>query len=331
MIEPAGKVRKRRRLAVALLLIGGAIAATVAASSARRSPAPKLPDPNGYDDFVKAGRMVKGEWPAKGNLAKAPVPDVRAFVEANKAVLDLARIGLGSECMVPIENNSQGLEKHHEEIGPVRAVGRLLNGEGIVAEADGRIADAARAWLDEMALGQAVTQGGMGTDQAVGMAIQTPAIIGLRKIRDRLPAAQIPVILRELEAIDARRVPLEAVEARYDAWYRGTFNPFSRVILHYNGVEKAGKTGELAVVKQRSKVERDLHFLLAELAIHAYHEDKGSWPRSLKDLVPAYLKAVPIDPNTGKPVDYPASEKGELTDDLSAIARPDGQVKPAGP
>ncbi len=327
-------VRKPRRHWRKLGVLLAIVAATGAVlwSAGRQPPSPKLPDPNGYDDIVRAGSLVKGAWPNKGDFAKAAVSDVRAFVEANKATLDLARVGLGRECMVPLENSQAGLEKHFEAMSPIRAVGRLLQGEAQVAEADGRIVDASKAYRDELALGQAVTQGGMGNDQQVGCVMQWMAIIGLRKLRDRLPREEIPAILRELEAVDRKRVPLEAVEARWLAWYQGSHNLAIRTMYRWNGLEKMSRADEIGVVRNaRNRVERDLNFLLAELAIHAYHQDKGTWPRSVKDLIPAYLTAVPIDPNNGKPVDYPANANGELTDDLASIARPDGEVTPPKP
>jgi hypothetical protein len=326
--EPVRKSWRHRRKAAALLAIVAATAA-VLATTGRQPPLPKLPDPNGYDDIVKAGSLVKGTWPNKGDFAKAAVSDVRAFVEANKATLDLARVGLGRECVVPLENSQEGMERHFEALSPIRAVGRLLQGEALVAQADGRIADASKAYHDELALGQAVTQGGMGVDHSIGSVIQWQAIVGLRKLRDRLPVEEIPAILRELEAADRKRVPLEAVEARWLAWYQGAHNPLTRTMFRLSGIEKKGRADELGVVRKgRDRVERDLRFLLAELAIHAYHQDKGTWPRSLNDLVPAYVSAVPIDPGTGKPLDYPANAEGELTDDLASIARPDGEVAP---
>jgi hypothetical protein len=172
----------------------------------------------------------------------------------------------------------------------------------------------------------------MSIDQQVGCVMQWQAIVGLRKLRDRLPREEILAILGELEALDRNRVPLEAVEARWLAWYKGAHNPAIRAMYRWNGLEKMGRAGEISATRKgRDRVERDLRFLLAELAIRAYHQDKGTWPRSVKDLVPAYLTAVPIDPNTGKPLDYPANADGELTDDLTSIARPDGEVTPPKP
>ncbi|KPK80528.1 MAG: hypothetical protein AMJ81_11940 [Phycisphaerae bacterium SM23_33] len=46
------------------------------------------------------------------------------------------------------------------------------------------------------------------------------------------------------------------------------------------------------------------------LAIAAYRAEKGRWPAQLKDLSPAYLKEVPPDRFTGKPLIYKLQPKG---------------------
>jgi hypothetical protein len=44
--------------------------------------------------------------------------------------------------------------------------------------------------------------------------------------------------------------------------------------------------------------------LLIQLAARAYELEKGERPKSLADLVPAYLKAIPHDPLTGTNMAY---------------------------
>ena len=323
-------VRKPRRIGLkAGVLVAILVGVFVAMSGGRRPPPQKLPVPNGYDDIVQAGSLVKGTWPGKGNLNKAELPEIRAFVEANEAALDRARVGLGRECMAPIENSQEGLDKHIQDINFFAQIGGLLQAEAMVADADGRVADASKSFRDKLALGLAMTQGGLPFDMASGCNIQWQAVIGLRKLRDRLPVEQIPALLRELEGIDRKGVPVEAVEARAQAFYQSAHNPYFRMMFRLNGMDKTAKAADRKMAQQgRERVDRSLRFLLAELAIHAYHEDKKTWPRSVQDLVPAYLTAVPIDPTSGQGIDYPTNEAGELTDDLAAIGRLNGEVKP---
>jgi hypothetical protein len=332
MTEPARTPpdpRKRRRIIVGAIL-GLVVAVATAASLSRPTVlGPRLPDPNGYDDLVRAGSMIQGTWPSKGDLARADVAEVKAFVEANKPALDRARVGLDRECLMPLENSLAGLEKRLDALGRTRSLSRLFQGEAIVAQAEGRVSDAARIDRDSIALGQAMTQGGMGNDVAVGWMVQSLAIVRLRRLKDRLPAETCRSLIRELESLEGRRVTLGAVRDRWADWYRGSYNLYQRSMMRWSGIEKSGEQSELAVAKKsRDKVERDMRFFMVELAIHAYHEDKGTWPRTVRELVPDYLRSALIDPATGKTLEYPANPSGELTDDLGSIARPDGEVNP---
>ena len=327
--RPARPLRRLRLKLGALAAIVGAI--VVATSVGGRPASPKLPNPNGYDDLIRAGSLAKGDW-QHTNMARPDLAAFRSLVEANKAALDLARVGLGRECVVPIENTLEGVGKHIESVRPIFQLSRLFQAEGIVLEADCRFLDASKSYRDKLALGQAITQGAMGNDLQIGSVFQTQAVAGLRRLRDRLPIGEIPAILRELEALDERRVSLKDVDDRWLAWYQGAHNPFMRAKYRWNGLDKVGRAGEMSMARQgRERAARGLRFLLAELAIHAYHEDRKSWPRSLGDLVPTYLASSPLDPVTGLPIDYPVNSSGELTDDLSAIARPDGEITVRSP
>jgi hypothetical protein len=44
--------------------------------------------------------------------------------------------------------------------------------------------------------------------------------------------------------------------------------------------------------------------LLVQLAARAYELENGKRPKSLADLVPAYLKTIPQDPGTGTNIAY---------------------------
>jgi len=321
---------KPRRAWIWLVLVAALLAGVFVASWVGPRPNPaKLPTPNGYDDLVRAGSMIRGEWPNKGDLARADLAEVRAFVAANRASLDRMRVGLGRECLVPIDDTQDGFDRHFESVRPLRPLGRLLRGEVIIALAEGRVEDALRGELDGVRLGLAVAKGGMGNDLAVGCAIQVSTLEGIAGLRDRIPRDRLAGLIRDLEAADRLRVTPEAVEARWLAWYQGAHNPAMRAMLRWSGALQQLKTAERTMIlRARERVDRRLRYLIAELAIHAYHEDRQAWPRSIRELVPAYLSAVPIDPTTGRPIDYPANEAGELTDDLSAIARPDGEVRP---
>ena len=82
---------------VAVLLV----VATLVLTRNQPPPAgPPLPNPNGYDDFVQAGRMVADNTSDYSTMSEA---DLRALVKTNSEALKLARTGLTRECQVPLD------------------------------------------------------------------------------------------------------------------------------------------------------------------------------------------------------------------------------------
>ncbi len=310
------------------LVVGGAWSIFALQASQSRAR-PSLPVPNGYDDLVRAGTARQGAWPNKGELAKAKIEEIRPFVEANQKCLEMARVGLDRECMVPIEDTQEGLNKHFEDSGRVRDVARLFELKARVLEADGQVSDAVEVLAELLELGQDATQGGMASDAQTGWFLQEKAIGRLRTLRDRLSIEDCKGILRDLDSLDHRRVSTKALLDRWLQWYEGSYHPLQRGITRLSGMEAKGRAAEGQVVEQsHARIERAMHYFQVELAIHLFHEQRRAWPRSLEDLVPVYLASIPIDPGTGKPLEYPTNPSGELTDDLSAIAQPDGTIKP---
>jgi hypothetical protein len=62
----------------------------------------------------------------------------------------------------------------------------------------------------------------------------------------------------------------------------------------------------------------------AAIAVSRYRRATGSLPDSLKELVPAYLAAIPIDPYSGHEVRYSRSPNGYVVHSLGANKRDDG-------
>jgi hypothetical protein len=78
---------------------------------------------------------------------------------------------------------------------------------------------------------------------------------------------------------------------------RGRFGPSSVFTQLLNPLlnRKALAAGRQKFIK----VETDIHRMKIELAVHAYELDHGKPPTASSELVPQYLKSVPLDPETG--------------------------------
>ena len=282
--------------------------------SDRRRPRPKLPDPNGYDDLVRAGSMIRGDVARTGATSPGPTsPRSGAFVEANKAALDLARVGLGREMPGPASRNpGRALPSRSRPSADSEAVAGCSRAEAIVAEADGRIADASRSYRDEIALGQAMTQGGMARRPSSAGSLQRPG--------DR-PAPEAP---RPAPGGDLPGHPPRPGIARPAAGHRSRpsrpAGPLVSRCLQLGPADdaRAGtaieeterSTEQFQARKAHDQAARAMRFLLVELAIHAHHVDKGTWPRTVARPGPGLPRLGPDRPGHRQAARLPGQPLG---------------------
>lgn len=306
-----------RRIGLALVCLIGVM--TALAVGHRPGPG-NLPDPNGFDNLVRAARSIQGPWPNKGDWARADPTELRAFVVSNRPALDGARRGLGRPGIAHFADSPAGIADHLEQSGQMRDLSRLLAAEARVALEERRPLDAALINLEVIEVAQTLTQGAAFAGATAGWVIQDQAMGRLRTLGDQIPSTALPGLIRRLERLDARRVAVQQVEQREDRLFAGATPIYLRVQFQLTGMRAAA----LAPVRKSNRqihdrVERSCRYLLVQWAIHLHHETTGRWPRSVAELVPSILPAVPIDPNTNQPLIYPSNAAGELTDDLSQI------------
>ncbi len=308
----------RRRRLFSLL---GLVLVLLACLASHWSTLEVLPDPNGFDDLVQAAGLIQGPWPNKGDWASADLAELRTFVDSNRTALDRARVGISRPGMAHFADTEPGLGEHLDQSGQIRNISRLLAGQARLALDEGRTLDAARINLDVIEVGQTLSQGSAFAGATAGWVIQDQAIGRLRLLRDQIaPTAQRDLIAR-LAELDAQRVAVATVKAREDRLFAGVTPLYLRVQFQLSGQRAAAFAPVHRSSQQiHDRVERNWRYLMVEWSIHLYHATTGHWPRSVGELVPSILPAVPIDPNTKQPLVYPANDAGELTDDLSQIS-----------
>jgi hypothetical protein len=70
--------------------------------------------------------------------------------------------------------------------------------------------------------------------------------------------------------------------------------------------------------------QAELRCSAAALAAERYRQKHGRWPEELKDLVPEFLKAVPVDPFDGKPLRYRHDPAGVVVYSAGPDRKDDG-------
>jgi hypothetical protein len=108
----------------------------------RTPPRPPLPNPNGYDDFLKAAGLVTGD---AGNFPTLSNDALRALVLTNSESLRLLRLGLTRKCAVPTDSAMTNAAGMLNELAAMKKLVQLLAAEGRLREMDNRLADAAKS------------------------------------------------------------------------------------------------------------------------------------------------------------------------------------------
>src|SRR5882672_9833670 len=83
-------------------------------------PAPPLPSPNGYDDFIKAGQLL-----ISADYSRMSREELRSVVGTNQEPLRLVRLGLKRDCQVPTEDSMAYQQKHLSDLSSVKYLALL--------------------------------------------------------------------------------------------------------------------------------------------------------------------------------------------------------------
>lgn len=289
-----------------LVFVTGIVAVLVGAGSVllmsfgRNAASSALPNPNGYDDLLRAGQAVTGKIDGASDLDHDAL---RALVGTNAEALRLLRVGLGHRCAVPTDAEIANFANISRDLVGLKSLAKVLSAEGRLAEMETRPADAARSYIDAMRLGTEMSRGGLMINRLVGIACEGTGGILLVKLLPKLDCEQLRPLIAELEKIDDNTVPWNEVlrgENRFERAQLGNFpNPIKLVadLWHARDIRRALK-------ERHDLAAAHLRLLMVELGLRVYRCDQGSGPGNLRQLVPKYLQRVPIDPFSGKALVY---------------------------
>ena len=295
MAQPAAKLLTGFFVVAALLVV----AALVLTRNQPPPASPPLPKPNGYDDFVRAGRMVADNTSDFSTMSEG---DLRALVMKNSEALKLARTGLTHECQVPLDFLAPN-PTYFTNLGVVKRLAQAVTTEGRLAEMENRPADAAEAYLTVIRLGYATGRGGLLIDSLVSIAVEAMGMVNMERLAPKLDAKQCREAAAALESSEGQREPTQDVLARERLWARRAYGLKGQIarIVNFKSIRQTEK----GVVSRLTAQQTREQVILIQLASRAYELEKGDRPKTLAELVPAYLKAIPQNPITGTNMAYP--------------------------
>jgi hypothetical protein len=282
-----------------LLAFAALLALVIALLVAARRTDP-LPNPNGYDDFVAAGKMVVGKI---SGLDFKDTQQIAAFAEKNAAVLARVREGLSREVRVPVKLNENWIASHLPEILAVKEAGNTLQLIARQHEAEGRLAEAVNIQLDRLRLGIASIRGGVLMDYGVGSAVELGALRDLLKLANQLEAALCRDTAKLMKTTEAQRGSLAEIRIQERRWQwlgSGWWHSWDGLKELPEMLGARADSPFLSTTRREQEVWQARHDLSLALARRAFTLGKGRPPANDDELVPEYLPVLPYAPLPAK-------------------------------
>lgn|SRR2546422_2378182 len=295
MPEKKSKSGSALPIAAALILLGLVVYGTIRLS--RPLPPAPLPNPNGYDYFVKAGQTLLGD---PGTYSAMTEEELLSLLAKNTEALNLTRQGLARHSRIALDFSTNYITARRPESMATKKLAQLLASDGRLAEFQHDTNRAARIYLQAIRFGNEAVRGGVMIDRLVGSACEDIGVTSLQKLVDHLDAQNCRALIESLQETRQNREPLKDVLIHEREWMRRNSTLRERLqsfvpIPALNPVKRM-EQGFVATVQSR---EYKLDQLMIQLASRAYEIEFGHRPKRLIDLAPRYLKAVPTVPRTG--------------------------------
>jgi hypothetical protein len=268
----------------------------------QRPTRPPLPNPNGYDDFLRAGAAVTDDV---GNFSTLDRDGLRELVRTNTEPLRLLRLGMTRQCAMPIDWSATNFMGMVGNLAEMKKLALLLAAEGRLAEMDSLPADAAKSYVDAIHFGNEVGRGGFLINRLVGVACEAIGSRSVSKLVPGLTCQQARPLIAELEKIDGARVTWDEIWRTESAYARSQLSKIGNPLGRFTAWWQLRPVRKNAEARHTMAVAH-VRLLAVELALHCYQAENSRLPAHLDELVPKYLSKVPQDPFTGQPLIYRA-------------------------
>lgn len=283
---------KKPSLALTLLAL---VAVACASWLLRPSPGTAMPQPNGYDDFVKAGQLLAGPIQRWDDLT---LDELKELVTTNSASLTLVRQGLTKHSRLPAYRLVATTKNHINELSSHRQLAQVLAAESRLALEAGRTNDAALACMDCIRLGQECSRGGPLIDCMSGIGIQRFGLEKLQKLATGVDSMTARKVVQSLEECLRNIEPAAEVLRNERRWaWSGRYGISVPVQYLLNFGNSANSVSSLN--SQITQATAWMQRVMVSFAVRAYELEKGQPPCSARDLATDYLKVVPRDVTTG--------------------------------
>jgi len=278
---------------VTLIVVLGNLALIAYVFLAPSSPKPTpMPNPNGYDDFVKAGSITLDTHRFFNDMSH---DELTTFFSTNKTMMEIGRIGLTHECKMPDDYSVDYVGRYIEETRSIRELASAFCAKGKLAELDGRTNEAVECFLSSIKVGEKSGRGGFIVSKKVDSECERIGRSGLGAFTNSLPSSECRKIFQTLEAINNTDESWNDVKARERQLMLKSLTLREKIACWREflpGSQDRYKPSFQTNILRRTE-------LMLTFAARAYELEKGRRPTNTAELIPSYLKKILQDPVTG--------------------------------
>jgi hypothetical protein len=260
-------------------------------------PVATLPNPNGYDDYLKAIQMLPANPVVNGwNFDPELATEQELEQGSNEVIKALDRVREGSEKQVV-----QGLNYNEDDLGlpdiqGFRTIARGFDAQGRLLLKQDKASEAVDVFVDAARFGSLLTRGGLMIDDLIGVACSGMAYKGLHKTVEKVPVDQIPELIAALQKLESERDPWEEVLYRDRVWSQQTYGWYGQLMVVMSQYVENGWDMTEGYEQARQQELAVIRLLQLELARRLWQAEREGWPESVAELAPDYIAIIPVDP-----------------------------------
>jgi hypothetical protein len=262
-----------------------------------RPPLPTPPDPNGYELLIQAASGLDEST----GLAPFGPETLPVLVASNAVALGKVREALRVPSMVtlnyPNTPPEKALDRHIQSLPALKRIGSALVAECQLAQQQEDFSQALNSVLDGLAVARAAGKGGVIIDAMVSLKLETDMTQQAEKILPQLDPAGCKRMAAALEEFDSGRESNETIMETERRWARSVYGVKGE-LTRLLGSASLKRTEKQVAAKLGAQQHR-LRMVMTQAAARAYAATKGNKPARLQDLVPDYLRTLPLDPFSG--------------------------------
>jgi len=204
--------------------------------------------------------------------------------------------------------NEDWIRAQTTDLVNLKAAAWAMDADALLLSQQGDATGALNECLDLLRFGQAISRHGLLINFLVGSACEVIAVRRMTNLCTTLNVADCRRAALALQEHESRRESINDITRRDKQWSRRTYGMFARIraMIDEGSLNPKG-LGLLFVnpAKEHQTRAREVRLCMLQLAARAFELERGRKLRNASELVPEFLRAVPLDPVSQTPLERP--------------------------